>query len=63
MFDAEAEPEELTDEQKEMMSVMGFSDFASSKVRAFTTKSVSFGSFLNSSNIELLSCLQSVRIK
>ena len=35
MVDAEpaAEAEELTDEQKEMMSVMGFSDFTSSKVR------------------------------
>ena len=32
---AEAEkPEELTEEQKEMMSVMGFTDFVSTKVEA-----------------------------
>ena len=35
MLDTEAEAEgELTDEQKEMLSVMGFSDFVSTKVRA-----------------------------
>ena len=34
MPDEEAEEEELTEEQKEMMSVMGFSNFVSSKVRA-----------------------------
>jgi len=33
--EAEVETEELSDEQKEMMSVMGFTDFVSSKVRAF----------------------------
>lgn len=40
MVDAEAaaEAEELTDEQKEMMSVMGFSDFTSSKVRVLSTR-------------------------
>jgi len=33
MLDSEAEKtEELTEEQKEMMSVMGFTDFVSSKV-------------------------------
>jgi len=39
--EAEAETEELSEEQKMMMSVMGFSDFASSKVR-FTAKSIFF---------------------
>lgn len=37
MLDTETEAEaegELTDEQKEMLSVMGFSDFVSTKVRA-----------------------------
>jgi len=32
--EAEAEAEELSDEQKAMMSVMGFSDFTSTKVRS-----------------------------
>ena len=46
MFEAEAEAEEISDEQKEMMNVMGFSDFASSKVRPFLTCYVSFGSLV-----------------
>jgi len=37
MMEVETEAEELTEDEKEMMNVMGFSNFSSSKVRDFST--------------------------